>query len=217
MRAIMTVAEPNLRAFDMEPAKWWDCAARHGMLQKRWVDKVMAGEATCQQLERAVGAPWGAVGEVALLPGSPARKKDGQSKQLQKRMVSCMFLGVMGDGRRTMRSKQGKTCCTMHVAWRPDAMPAAPQRAVGDTDEAEQEDEGTTRPVGSSGATMPATGIGHNGGHVWQHCGGRTNRHPCEQRKAQRQWRGDQRRWRRRATNPSDGRGRPFTNHHAAC
>ena len=90
MRAAMMIAEPNLRAFDMGPTKWWDYAARHGMLQKRWAGKVMRGEATCRQLERAVGAPWGAAGEVALLPGSPERQKGGKSKQLQRRMVSCV-------------------------------------------------------------------------------------------------------------------------------
>ena len=81
MRTVQALAEPNLRAFGIDPERMWDYAARHGMMQRRWLDRILAGEATYRQAARAVMAPFGAIGEVALLIGSPERQESKQQKK----------------------------------------------------------------------------------------------------------------------------------------
>lgn len=160
MRATIAIAEPNLRSFGIDPSEWWDYAARHGVLQKRWLKKLLHGEANYRQTERKLAAPFGAIGEVALMIGGPSRQKD---KQQQRRMVSAIFMGVMDDGRRIMMTKGGEIYRTMHVAWGADAMPAAPVRIIGEVqnneqDETQQHSAGATvEPDISGGAVATET------------------------------------------------------------
>ena len=161
-RSTMALAKPNFERFQLPLLDFWDCAVRHGAVQKRWLRRMLRGEATYEQAERGVGAPYSAIGEVGLMVTGPVRKA-APSKQFADRMVSALFLGMTTDGRYIMVEANGQIHKTMHVRFGIDAMPAGPMAATGAPASNASEQGGTRINTAASDTGDDKPGTGNDG------------------------------------------------------
>ena len=164
-RSIMALAKPNFARCGLDAVDCWDRAVRHGAPQRRWLRRMPRGGASHKQAARAMRAPFGARGEVGLMPTGAARKTDDRGKQFADRMMSALFLGITTDGKAVMTEPDGTVHTSMHVRFGGDAMPAVPPPITGTTHTVREDstDEPANPNNAGDAAEATATATGNNG------------------------------------------------------